>query len=461
MDTIKDKPNQEFFLRSEATFAAAGPGEGLRKFRGAAYGGGVITDHPMWDKVIFDLSTTRAPDRMPVLLEHDADRIVGYTGSVTIGDRVEVEGVLVDGEAGRNVAGLAGRGFPWQMSVRIMPAAAVQLGDRERTSVNGIEASGPATVFRDSLIREVGFCVLGADRDTEAVVFNMKDKEARTDTAKPTGQDRDPAIQALNDERDGLKAEMDGLKDRQAAFAAENAVLKGERKSLGFESRTFKTPLDAARKEADALMARNEAPMRAGRDAVLAEDFRRLGTGFSASGPDLRALPQAPEDAFGAARATQAKVAETGMAALKRAWGASGMNDREAFLAKTAVDAGKRVGLGRRERPRASRERPLAFTAACRASMAQPDGVRDALAAAYRRGCAFRDFRKSFGYGSIHGVGAPPDHHLENVFRTGVMGAAAGGGTWSFGRWTACSPATCSRRRRTPPRGRATGPWAG
>jgi hypothetical protein len=36
MDTIKDKPNQEFFLRSGAAFAAAGPGEGLRKFRGTA-----------------------------------------------------------------------------------------------------------------------------------------------------------------------------------------------------------------------------------------------------------------------------------------------------------------------------------------------------------------------------------------------------------------------------------------
>jgi hypothetical protein len=308
MDTIKDKPNQEFFLRSGATFAAAGPGEGLRKFRGTAYGGGVITDHPMWDKVIFDLSTTRAPDRMPVLLEHDTERIVGYTGSVTIGDRIEVDGFLVDGEAGRNVAGLAGQGFPWQMSVRIMPAAAVQLGDRERTSVNGIEVSGPATVFKDSLIREVSFCVLGADRDTGAVVFNMKDKEARMDTAKPTGQDRDLAIQALNDERDGLKAEMDGLKDRQAAFATENAVLKGEKKSLEFENRSLRESLDAARKEADALRARNETLLKAGRETVLAEEYRRLGMEFSASDPNVQALLKAPEEAFEAARAALAKV---------------------------------------------------------------------------------------------------------------------------------------------------------
>jgi SPP1 gp7 family putative phage head morphogenesis protein len=92
------------------------------------------------------------------------------------------------------------------------------------------------------------------------------------------------------------------------------------------------------------------------------------------------------------------------------------MNDWEAFLAKTAVDAGKYAGMSRRERLRA-------FSVTCQASVAQLEGVRDALGAVYRRGGTFHDFRKAVREGSIPGVGSLPDYRLENVFRTNVMGA--------------------------------------
>ncbi|MDR1039535.1 MAG: hypothetical protein LBR80_05085 [Deltaproteobacteria bacterium] len=91
--------------------------------------------------------------------------------------------------------------------------------------VNGRSIEGPAAVFKDSLIREVSFCALGADRDTEANVFNMK--EAMVDVMS-SGRDRDLATLALNDEKTEFKAEILSLKDKNSAFARENAELKGQ-----------------------------------------------------------------------------------------------------------------------------------------------------------------------------------------------------------------------------------------
>ncbi|MDR1037298.1 MAG: hypothetical protein LBT40_12250 [Deltaproteobacteria bacterium] len=289
---------QEFFLRVGAEFDSS-PGKGLRRFTGTAYGGGIITDHGMWDRVIFDLKTTRAAEKMPVLLDHEQGQIVGYTSSVKIGSAITVEGFVAEGEAGSKVASLADQGFPWQMSVRIMPETVVRLDAGEMMKVNGHEVEGPAAVFKDSLIREVSFCALGADRDTEANVFNMKEVSMET---KPEGQDRDLAIQAINDEKNQFRLENEALKSRQAAFAAENAELKGRVKALEFERRTLSESLDAARKEADAVRERFDLLRRTSRESVLAEDFRRLNMSFDAGNDNIRAVIQTDDAVFEAFR---------------------------------------------------------------------------------------------------------------------------------------------------------------
>jgi hypothetical protein len=304
MDTTKPAEKQEFFFRSAPEMTAASGGE-PRKFKGTAYGGGVITDHCMWDRVVFDLKSTRAPDRMPVLLDHDSGQIVGYTASVKIGSSIKVEGVVADAGAGAKVASLADQGFPWQMSVRIMPETIIRLDEKESMSVNGRRVEGPAAVFKDSLIREVSFCALGADRDTEANVFNMK--EVKMENKQP-GQDRDLAIQALNDDRDKFRAECESLKGRQAGFAAENAELKGRLKALEFENRTLTESLAAARKDADSARERFEAVRKASREAVLAEDFKRLGMDFSPGDEHVKAVVLAEDGVFDAFRKTLGAV---------------------------------------------------------------------------------------------------------------------------------------------------------
>ncbi|MDR1080885.1 MAG: hypothetical protein LBQ79_07945 [Deltaproteobacteria bacterium] len=305
MDTMKAVEGQEFTFLAVPELTAA-PGEGLRRFRGVAYGGGVITDHSMWDRVAFDLGSVKAADRMPVLLDHDPGQIVGFTGSVKIGSRIEVEGFVAEGEPGRRVASLADQGFPWQMSVRIMPETVVRLDLGETMKVNGRRVEGPAAVFKDSLIREVSFCALGADRETEADVFNMK--EALPMESMRPGQDRDLAIQALNDEKNQFRSENDSLKSRQAEFAAENAELKGQVKALEFERRALAESLGAAREEAEGIRQKYEALRRSSREAVLSEDFRRLGLAFSAEDENIMAVVRAEDAVFDSFRKALGEV---------------------------------------------------------------------------------------------------------------------------------------------------------
>ncbi|MDR3153702.1 MAG: hypothetical protein LBW85_05375 [Deltaproteobacteria bacterium] len=88
---MTDAADQEFFFRMEPEMEAAAPSEGLRKFRGTAYGGGVITDHFMWNRVVFDLETTTAPEKMPVLLDHDSSQIVGFTSPLKGSGRMGIK----------------------------------------------------------------------------------------------------------------------------------------------------------------------------------------------------------------------------------------------------------------------------------------------------------------------------------------------------------------------------------
>ena len=93
-----------------------------RKFRGVPYSGDLVTASPFWDAVVFDLASTTAPPKVPVLVEHDRAQRAGFA-SLTIGtDRIDVaDGTFLDNAHGRAVAADSDAGFPWQMSVHIEP----------------------------------------------------------------------------------------------------------------------------------------------------------------------------------------------------------------------------------------------------------------------------------------------------------------------------------------------------
>jgi hypothetical protein len=295
------------FVSQPAVGREAGPS---RTFTGVAYSGGVVKDHTWFDAVVFDLSTTRAPDRMPVLLEHRRSDIVGYTDRVEIGDDIRVSGKVFAREAGQKVADMADEGFPWQMSVTIYPDTISEYSEGESVTVNGVKHKGPITVLRDSLVREVSFCVLGADRETTANIFNLQERDMPNGETNPLESkvNRDLALQALTDEKNQFRAKADEAKSQNAKLLAEYADLKSQFQSLQYEHKSLTDSLGVARKEAEEYRHKYEALNRDSRKAVLESDYRRLGREFKADDESVMAILAADLPAFEAFRKVLADV---------------------------------------------------------------------------------------------------------------------------------------------------------
>lgn len=173
-----DKRLAPVAFTAPAQFAAAAE-DGTRRFQAVAYGGGVITDHPLWARVAFDISSTKL--RTPAVMRHEHGGEVGVADKATLNGTVGIEGKIfsdVD-ETAKMIVDKADRGMPWQMSVRIHPGRLEQIKAGAKVELNGQTLDGPLTVFRNNRIREVSFCALGADDQTSAEIFTIGGDEPR------------------------------------------------------------------------------------------------------------------------------------------------------------------------------------------------------------------------------------------------------------------------------------------
>ena len=167
----KHKPNQYCFQVGNLNVDQAEEGKKKRTFSGVAYSGEVITDHWYWERIIFDLDSMQIKGRIPALLDHSTRQRAGAINSHNIDHQngLTVSGDLMSNEFGTQVAQDSDDGFPWQMSVRIEPTTTEDVAPDQAVTVNGKTYQGPITVFRGGRIREVSFCALGADENTNAV----------------------------------------------------------------------------------------------------------------------------------------------------------------------------------------------------------------------------------------------------------------------------------------------------
>jgi len=137
-----------------------------------AYSGGPI-DQPWSDTPIYiDLATLRIPDqRLPLRLNHDPDRGIGHTDTITTDGRTLVATGLLsrDNEATREVIASARRGFPWRASIGAKTLSLTELAPNQKTTLNGREITGPALVAQAEL-REISLVDLPADMDTAATI---------------------------------------------------------------------------------------------------------------------------------------------------------------------------------------------------------------------------------------------------------------------------------------------------
>lgn len=238
---------------------AAVDGAKARTFSGVAYSGEAIENHWYWGRVVFDLSTTKAPAKLPMLMGHDRDSIAGFANKIEITDKIVNSGVLSSKtDFGKQVADLSDEGFPWQQSVHIEPSRIEEVQAGKTVTVNGRQFSGPIVVFRDNTLREISFTPTGWDPNTSATAMSRA-----THHASDQGVEMDPkeleALQAKAAQADQFAADAKTAKD---ALEAEKAArIAAETKAQAFE----KEKTDAAR---------------AARDEKVKALFAKTGTEF-------------------------------------------------------------------------------------------------------------------------------------------------------------------------------------
>lgn len=214
-DTI---PVEALRFSAPAAFAA-GEGDDLRRVEGVAYSGEVVTGHWYWDAVVFDLSGVEDSGRLPLLVDHDPGKRVGFT-ELQIGADMRLSGGrLLNTPRGQEIAAEADQGFPWQLSVFIQPTRIERVQAGERATINGREVLGPVTVFRASRVREVSFTPTGADHRTQATVFStgngVKPMPGEVDTLKEQVAKLSADLAAAN-----ARAEAAEGKEREARLSA-------------------------------------------------------------------------------------------------------------------------------------------------------------------------------------------------------------------------------------------------
>ena len=255
MPITEEKPKDQYCFEL-GQFAVEQPVEGKKKrtFTGVAYSGEPIIDHWYWERVIFDLDSMQIKGRIPALLEHSPRQRAGAINSHTIdhAQGLVISGDLMSNEFGTQVAQDSDDGFPWQMSVRIEPTTTEEVAPDQAVTVNGKTYQGPITIFRGGRIREVSFCALGADENTNAVAashnpthqpkedtnvteleqanakikeLEQKNTQLEADVKKFAAEKREAEITALTTETKTEfsaeeKAEMVKLDDAAFAFSA-------------------------------------------------------------------------------------------------------------------------------------------------------------------------------------------------------------------------------------------------
>ncbi|ENX13308.1 hypothetical protein F895_02612 [Acinetobacter sp. CIP 64.2] len=217
-----------------------------RTFIGVAYSGEVIQGHYYWGDVIFDLDTIQMKTPLGALIDHDPGRRAGVVRSFTKDNQggLKVSGDLLSNKNGQEVAQDSDEGYPWEMSVYIVPGSIEEV-DRGEVVVNGKTLKAPITVFRNGVIREVSFCALGADDNTSAVAashtpkqFNKQEDSDVTELEKLKADN-----QKLTTERDNAVTELKQFKatKRTEDIAALETELKTQ---FSAEDKTAYTAMD-------------------------------------------------------------------------------------------------------------------------------------------------------------------------------------------------------------------------
>lgn len=156
--------------------AADEGGKKVRTFELVAYTGEPLSQWWSDVPIVVDMATIDAQQRLPVLFNHadyTANGVIGQTSAVNVvNNRLVATGKLMgDSEDLQNVLKLADAGYIWQTSMGADKARTMQrIEPGQSIECNGRTYQGPCVVARGLPLREISFVVLGADKNTAALV---------------------------------------------------------------------------------------------------------------------------------------------------------------------------------------------------------------------------------------------------------------------------------------------------
>jgi hypothetical protein len=158
----------------ELQAARSDGGRTIRPFAMTAYTGASMRVPGFGNEpLIVDLAGMRVPaTALPILRNHDDERIVAHTDKVDLTERrLRVAGLMSGvGPAALEVLQLADNGFPWQASIGADVNRSERVATGDSVRVNGRNWEGPLIVIRKSTLREISFVPMGADPNTSATV---------------------------------------------------------------------------------------------------------------------------------------------------------------------------------------------------------------------------------------------------------------------------------------------------
>lgn len=273
MTHAKSPPGFFFEAPAPSLAAASAEAPARRTFEGVAYSGEAISDG--WTPIVIDLDSLRLPERCPVLLQHEREARVGVCTLTVADGALRSTGYLLTNAQAAALAADADDGFPWQLSVHAQPGSVEEVAPGAAVQVNGRALTGPLSILRQTLIRELSFTPTGVDAATSARVWsapNPNDEAPMSNPETPTATP-DPAIADLTAQLAALTARAEAA---EAALAAQTraARLSAVRDTFRQLGRAIEEP------EAEVYLALDEA------------------TWARVQGDLLAAKPKAPEHLF-------------------------------------------------------------------------------------------------------------------------------------------------------------------
>lgn len=173
-ETMKLQKNALCFSDGTAKLAAS-EGEGKeRLLQMEAYSGGIIKDHFWWGDLAIDVSGMKMSGKIPILVDHDTSRKVGF-GKFTADEKCKVvptESKFLDTEHAKEFISLSDQGFPYQASIYARPTKIQRLMEKEEAEVNGFTMKGPGTIWRESVLKECSIVTFGADPNTKSAAMS-------------------------------------------------------------------------------------------------------------------------------------------------------------------------------------------------------------------------------------------------------------------------------------------------